>query len=76
MALRQLRELHKYSQQYVADSVGVTLERYQMYETGEVKPVGSTYHVLGKVFGLDVFQMMNIIENTPQSESKTDNPSV
>lgn len=50
--LRELRVQHKYTQQYMADLLGVTLNAYQKYEQAERTPSFATHIQLADFFNV------------------------
>ncbi len=52
--LKAERKSHKYTQQYVANEIGVTLRAYQQYEQGKYEPNIEKLIKLANLFGITV----------------------
>lgn len=48
------RKSHKFTQQFVADKIGVTLRAYQQYEQGKYEPNIERLIALADLFGVTV----------------------
>ena len=52
--LKSERKAHNLTQQYVADTIGVTLRAYQQYEQGKYEPNIERLNKLADLFGITV----------------------
>ncbi len=52
--LKSERKTHNLTQQYVADTIGVTLRAYQQYEQGKYEPNIERLNKLADLFGITV----------------------
>lgn len=52
--LKDERKSHKYTQQFVANEIGVTLRAYQQYEQGKYEPNIEKLIKLANLFGITV----------------------
>ena len=52
--LKNERKAHNLTQQYVADTIGVTLRAYQQYEQGKYEPNIERLNKLADLFGITV----------------------
>ena len=52
--LKAERKSHKYTQQFVANEIGVTLRAYQQYEQGKYEPNIEKLIKLANLFGITV----------------------
>lgn len=52
--LREERKAHKFTQQFIADEIGVTLRAYQQYEQGKYEPNIERLIKLADLFGVTV----------------------
>ena len=52
--LRLERKAHKFTQQYVADKLGVTVRAYQQYEQGKYEPNIDRLIILADLFAVSV----------------------
>ena len=52
--LKELRNQHGYTQQQMADHLGITLRSYQRYESGDCEPPLSTVIAIADFFNVTV----------------------
>ncbi len=57
--LAELREIHGYSQEELANKLNVSLEDYQAYERGESDFSFSFMFNVASIFGIDVFNLLS-----------------
>ncbi len=65
--LKLFRTKRKFTQQQVADAVGVQLRTYQKWEKGEVKPDG--YNLIRLMNFLNIESVQDFLKNTPIEDS-------
>lgn len=65
--LKQFRTKRKFTQQQVADAVGVQLRTYQKWEKGEVKPDG--YNLIRLMNFLNIESVQDFLKNIPIEDS-------
>ena len=68
MALKRLRESRDLSIAEVASRANIAPETLEAVEIGQHKLAGSGPGNLAKVFGINVIDMLKILENTPYPE--------
>lgn len=51
--LKNLRESHGYSQQFVADYLHIIRQTYSHYETGRIEPPHGKLYALAKLYGMN-----------------------
>lgn len=58
--LRELRKLHNYTQDYVAEVLGVVRQTYSHYETGKRTPDSETLYKLAGLYNISVDDLLQL----------------
>ncbi len=69
--LKELRKIHNYTQDYVADVLGMTRQTYSHYETGRRNPSPETIYKLATLYNVSVDELLHLMiktENDPDDE--------
>lgn len=70
--IRRLRELRNYSQEYVAQQLGISIKTYQRLEAGKSAVSVSQCIFLAKMFGISFEQLQQFDPGTSPIEIKVD----
>ncbi len=68
--IKELRKIHNYSQDYVADVLGITRQTYSHYETGSRKPSIEVIYQLATLYEVSVDDLLNISEINEDKDSE------
>ncbi len=63
--LRQLRTLHNYSQQEIADELNVVRQTYSHYETGRNYPNAETLYKLSNIYSVPINSLLDLTIDEP-----------
>ncbi|MBQ9596762.1 MAG: helix-turn-helix transcriptional regulator [Bacteroidales bacterium] len=67
--LRELREKHHFSQQKVADYLGISRTAYNKYESGAIRPTRKL-DKLAALFGVSADYILGRADEIPEGRSK------
>ena len=67
--LAALKKYHHYSQQQIADALGISLRAYQYYEYGEREPTVSTIIALAKFYGVSTDYLLGLTDELHSIDS-------
>ena len=58
--LKQLRKVHNYTQDYVAEALGIVRQTYSHYETGKRMPDAESLYKLAGLYNISVDDLMHL----------------
>ena len=69
--IRKLRTQHKFSQEYLAEKLGVSRQAVSKWETGQTEPTVRNLVELARLFEISVSELV-AVENVPQAQKAGD----
>ena len=75
-SLKKVRKEHKFTQQDIADVLGIDRSTYTFYETGKTSPSIATLQKLSNVYNVTIGYLAGYEENRPELKSKHVSPSI
>lgn len=75
-SLKKVRKEHKFTQQDIADVLGVDRSTYTFYETGKTSPSIATLQKLSNIYNVTIGYLAGYEENRPELKSKHVSPSM
>ena len=67
--LKELRKVHHYTQDYVAEVLGVVRQTYSHYETGKRTPDAEALYKLAGLYNISIDDLLHLTINIDQDES-------
>ena len=68
--IKELRKTHKYTQEQLAEKVGIGTPNISYFETGKFAPSIETLQKLAQVFGVEVYELYMFQPLKPANEIK------
>ena len=68
--IKELRKAHKYTQEQIAEKVGIGTPNISYFETGKFAPSIETLQKLAQVFGVEVYELYMFQPLKPANEIK------
>ena len=62
--IKLLREIHNYTQEYVADTLEISQNTYSLIEKGETKLTVDRLEKLAKLYNMDIVDLIRLNEQT------------
>lgn len=67
--LKELRKVHNYTQDYVAEVLGVVRQTYSHYETGKRTPDAEALYKLAGLYNISIDDLLHLTINIDRDES-------
>ncbi len=68
--IKELRKAHKYTQEQLAEKIGIGTPNISYFETGKFAPSIETLQKLAQVFGVEIYELYMFQPLKPTSEIK------
>ena len=68
--IKELRKAHKYTQEQLAEKIGIGTPNISYFETGKFAPSIETLQKLAQVFGIEIYELYMFQPLKPTSEIK------
>lgn len=68
--IKELRKAHKYTQEQLAEKIGIGTPNISYFETGKFAPSIETLQKLAQVFGVEIYELYIFQPLKPTSEIK------
>lgn len=68
--IKELRKAHKYTQEQLAEKIGIGTPNISYFETGKFAPSIETLQKLAQVFGIEIYELYVFQPLKPTSEIK------
>lgn len=68
--IKELRKAHKYTQEQLAEKIGIGTPNISYFETGKFAPSIETLQKLAQVFGIEIYELYMFQPLKPMSEIK------
>lgn len=68
--IKELRKAHKYTQEQLAEKIGIGTPNISYFETGKFAPSIETLQKLAQVFGIEIYELYIFQPLKPTSEIK------
>lgn len=75
-SLKKVRKEHKFTQQDIADVLGVDRSTYTFYETGKTSPSIATLQKLSNIYNVSIGYLAGFEENRPELKEKHISPTM